>query len=64
MGAGPLRQPLPRVVEDRLKRELKSIIGNGYAVLYIAAQKLVSKSNEDGCLVGSGVRWGPRWLQP
>ena len=45
--------PLPGVVEDRLKKELDSIIRNGYSVLYIIAQKLVWKSNEDGYLVGS-----------
>ena len=46
-------EKLPSVVEERLERELKSIIGNGYAVMYIIAQKLVWKSNEDGYLVGS-----------
>ena len=46
-------EDLPKIVEDRLEIELDSIIGNGYAVMYIMAQRLVWKSNEDGYLVGS-----------
>ena len=46
-------EDLPKIVEDRLEKELKSIISNGYSVLYIIAQKLVKKSNDDGFLVGS-----------
>ncbi len=44
---------LPKMVTDRLEKELHSIISNGFAVMYIIAQKLVWKSNEDGYLVGS-----------
>ncbi|WP_261805502.1 PolC-type DNA polymerase III [Lapidilactobacillus luobeiensis] len=45
--------PLPEIVDARVKKELKSIIGNGFSVIYLISQKLVFKSNKDGYLVGS-----------
>ncbi|MDO4912321.1 MAG: PolC-type DNA polymerase III [Lactobacillus sp.] len=46
-------KPLPKLVEDRIKLELNSIISNGYAVIYLISQRLVAKSNKDGYMVGS-----------
>ncbi len=46
-------EELPKMVTERLEKELHSIISNGFAVMYIIAQKLVWKSNDDGYLVGS-----------
>lgn len=45
--------PLPELVEQRLQKELKSIIGNGFSSLYLIAHKLVKKSVDDGYMVGS-----------
>lgn len=45
--------PLPQIVIDRLENELTSIIGNGFAVIYLISHKLVKKSLQDGYLVGS-----------
>lgn len=44
---------LPDMVQERITKELNSIIGNGFSVLYLIAHKLVKKSNDDGYLVGS-----------
>ncbi len=44
---------LPPIVEDRIEKELHGIISNGYSVLYLIAQRLVKKSNDDGYFVGS-----------
>ena len=45
--------PLPELIQKRVEKELNSIIGNGYGVLYYIAHKLVKKSNDDGYVVGS-----------
>lgn len=46
-------EDLPEIVQARLDKELKSVIGNGFSVIYLISQKLVYKSNKDGYLVGS-----------
>ena len=54
--------PLPQEVEDRLQRELKSVIGNGYADLYNIARLLVKHSREEGYVVGSRGSVGSSFL--
>ena len=44
---------LPKLIEDRIEKELQGIIGGGFDVIYLIAQKLVKKSNDDGYIVGS-----------
>ena len=44
---------LPKIIEDRIENELSGIIAGGFDVIYLIAQKLVKKSNDDGYLVGS-----------
>ena len=46
-------EKLPDIVQDRIEKELSGIIGGGFDVIYLIAQKLVKKSNDDGYLVGS-----------
>ena len=46
-------EQLPEIVEARLEKELKSIIGHGFAVIYLISHKLVKQSLDDGYLVGS-----------
>ncbi|WP_125588662.1 PolC-type DNA polymerase III [Companilactobacillus jidongensis] len=46
-------EDLPEIVQERMDKELKSIIGNGFSVIYLISQRLVYKSNKDGYLVGS-----------
>ena len=46
-------EELPEIVEKRLEKELASIIGNGFSVVYLISHKLVKKSLDDGYLVGS-----------
>ncbi|WP_047981237.1 PolC-type DNA polymerase III [Ornithinibacillus contaminans] len=46
-------EPIPKIVTDRLEKELDSIISNGFAVIYLISHKLVKKSLDDGYLVGS-----------
>ncbi|MEG2232767.1 MAG: PolC-type DNA polymerase III [Bacilli bacterium] len=45
--------PLPTLIEDRIDQELGGIIKGGFDVIYLIAQKLVKKSNDDGYIVGS-----------
>ncbi len=45
--------PLPKIIEERIDNELSGIIAGGFDVIYLIAQKLVKKSNDDGYLVGS-----------
>lgn len=46
-------EKVPEIVEKRLEKELNSIINNGFSIMYISAQKLVSYSEQNGYLVGS-----------
>ena len=44
---------LDKTIEDRIKKELNAIIGNGYGVIYFVCHLMVKRSNNDGYIVGS-----------
>ena len=56
-------EDLPQIVIDRLEKELDSIIGNGFSVIYLISQRLVKKSLDDGYLVGSRGSVGSSFKQ-
>ena len=56
-------ETLPEIVEQRIEKELDSILGHGFGVVYLISAQLVKKSLSDGYLVGSRGSVGSSLLQ-